>query len=394
MRIIFIISLIAAFALATVVCVCADVITSKSVVAEATSLQSRRLRSEVNIFRIRRPVDGSISSDDESNSAEPLASADVDQSPPIRKRKHIPLDVEYASGILVNLKNAGNGDATTSSAGSRPNREKEKGQQLNLNMNNAEETADVPSAPRKTFKRSTDQVRQDITLFLHQRMKADGSLPLGTNSEAASRFGRSHSTISRIYKELKPKSAYERVIPDQERQDIVSFLRHRMNSEGSLHYGTIAVAARHFDRHRSIIYRIYKKIKPKSANERSITEEERQDIVLFLRQRMNSEGSLHYGTINDAIKHFGENRKTIERIYNEVKSVNERGITDQEQNDIMLFLRQRMNTEGLLQYGAIRKAAQHFGRHKNTISRIHNKMISNISIERGALIDEKTIVPT
>jgi hypothetical protein len=270
MRIIYI---IAAFALATVVC--ADIITSNSGVADATSLQSRRLRSEVNIFRIRRPVDGSISSDDESNSAEPLASADVDQSPPIRKRKHIPLDVEYASGILVNLKNAGNGDATTSSAGTRPNREKEKGQQLNLNMNNAEETADVPSAPRKTFKRSTDQERQDITLFLRQRMKADGSLPVGTNTEAASRFGRHESTISRIYKQLKPKSATERFITDEERQDIVSFLRQRLNAKGSLPQGTIHEAAENFGRHRNTIKRIYIKMIP---NERGAHIEEKNIV--------------------------------------------------------------------------------------------------------------------
>jgi hypothetical protein len=39
----------------------------------------------------------------------------------------------------------------------------------------------------------------------------------------------------------------------------------------------------------------------------------------------------------------------------------------------MLSLRQRMNAKGLLQYGAILEAAQHFGRHKNTISLIYKK---------------------
>jgi hypothetical protein len=50
--------------------VCADVITSSSGMAEATSLQTRRLLADVHEARIRRPVDGILSSDDESTSAE------------------------------------------------------------------------------------------------------------------------------------------------------------------------------------------------------------------------------------------------------------------------------------------------------------------------------------
>jgi DNA-binding transcriptional regulator YhcF (GntR family) len=263
MRIISIISLIAAFALATVVC--ADTNTSKSLVPEATSLQSRRLNGEVHVVRIRRPVDGSIISDDESTSAEAVASASGDPSPPIRKRKHIPEDVEYASGILVNLKNAGNGADTASSPGTRPNRQKHK-DQLNLNRNddNPEETADVPSAPRKTFKKSTEKERQDMVLFLRHRMKGDGSLPFGTINLAAEHFGRHRTTISRIYTELKPNSADERGTTEQERQDIVSFLRQRMNAEGKVPYGTNIQAAKHFGRHENTISRIYNELKPKS----------------------------------------------------------------------------------------------------------------------------------
>jgi DNA-binding transcriptional regulator YhcF (GntR family) len=266
MRIISIISLIASYALATVVCVCADVITSNSGVADATSLQTRRLRGEVHVVRIRRPVDGSsISSDDESTSAEAPAAASGDPIPPIRKRKHIPEDVEYASGILVNLKNAGNGDDAASSPGTRPNRQKQKGQ-LNLNRNddNPEETADVPSAPRKTFKKSTEKERQDMVLFLRHRMKGDGSLPFGTINLAAEHFGRHRTTISRIYTELKPNSADERGTTEQERQDIVSFLRQRMNAEGKVPYGTNIQAAKHFGRHENTISRIYNELKPKS----------------------------------------------------------------------------------------------------------------------------------
>jgi hypothetical protein len=327
-------------------------------VADATSLQTRRLRGEVHVVRIRRPVDGSsISSDDESTSAEAPAAASGDPIPPIRKRKHIPEDVEYASGILVNLKNAGNGDDAASSPGTRPNRQKQKGQ-LNLNRNddNPEETADVPSAPRKTFKKSTEKERQD----------------------------------------MEPKSANERFITEQERQDIKLFLRQRMNAKGSLHYGTNTEAAKHFGRHKSTISQIYKELKTKSAYERVIKDQERQDIMLFLRQRMKEDGSLHRGTVAEAADHFSRGRHTIQKISKELKPkfAYERVIADQERQDIMHFLRQRMNAKGLLHYGAIHDAAKHFGRHKNTILRIHNKMTPNFTIERGALIDDKTIGPT
>jgi hypothetical protein len=263
MRIISLISLIAIFALATVVC--ADVITRSSGVSEV-----RRLRSEVNIFRIRRPVDGSISSDDESTSAQALAAASRNPSPPIRsrKRKDITEDVEYASGILVNLKHAGNDDDTASSTETRPNRQKQKDQlDHNRNDENAEETADVSSPPRKTFKKSTDQERQDITLFLRQRMNAYGSLPLGTITEAAIHFGRHRVTITRIYNELNPISAKSRAASNQEQQDIMLFLRQRMNSEGTVRYDTINEAAKHFNRHQKTILRIYKKMTLKSVNE-------------------------------------------------------------------------------------------------------------------------------
>jgi hypothetical protein len=100
-----IISVIAAFALATVVC--ADVSKSNSGMVEATSLQTRRLRAEVHEARIRRPFDGVVSSDDESTSAEALATKNGDQAPPSRKRKSMSIDVQDASGILVDLKNAG-----------------------------------------------------------------------------------------------------------------------------------------------------------------------------------------------------------------------------------------------------------------------------------------------
>jgi DNA-binding transcriptional regulator YhcF (GntR family) len=384
-----IISLIAIFVLVTVVY--ADVITSNSGVAEV-----RRLRSEVNIFRIRRPVDGSISSDDESTSAQALAAASRNPSPPIRsrKRKDITEDVEYASGILVNLKHSGNGDDAASSTGMRPNRQKQK-DQLNLN-GNPEETADMPSpSRRKTFKKSTVQERQDIELYLRQRMKADGSLPYGTNTEAAKHFGRSQSTISQIYYELKP-NVKERVISYQERQDIVSFLRQRLKADGSLPRGTINEAAEHFNRNRHTIQKISKELKPVSALKRLITGQERQDIMMFLSQRINAKGLLPTGTFHEAAENFGRHHNTIKRIYKELKPkyAYERVVRDQERQDIMIFLRQRMNFKGLLQYGAIHDAAQHFGRHQITISRIYKNMIPKSKNEHGAQIDEKTIVPT
>jgi DNA-binding transcriptional regulator YhcF (GntR family) len=321
MRIISIISLIVAYALATVVCVCADVITSNSGVADTTSLQTRRLRGEVHVVRIRRPVDGSsISSDNESTFAEASAAASGDPIPPIRKRKHIPLDVEYASGILVNLKNAGNGDDAASSSGTRPNRQKQK-DQLNLNDANAEKIAVESSAPRKTYKKSTDQERQDIMLFLRQRIKSEGSLPPGTINKAAEHFSRHRNTISRIYSQLNPYSADERSITDQERQDIKLFLRQRMNSERLYIHAATHDTIKHFGQHRRTIERIYKEMKPKSAMELGISDQERQDIVSFLSQRMNADGSLPYGTINEATKHFDRHWITIQRIYKKMNPI-------------------------------------------------------------------------
>jgi hypothetical protein len=80
-----IVSVIAAFAFATAVV--ADVTPSSTGMAEATSLQTRHLRGEVHEVRIRphKPKDGTVSSKDESTSAEVPAGGD--QAPPIRKRK-------------------------------------------------------------------------------------------------------------------------------------------------------------------------------------------------------------------------------------------------------------------------------------------------------------------
>jgi hypothetical protein len=105
----------------------------------------------------------------------------------------------------------------------------------------------------RTWKKSTDQERKDIALFLRQRMNAEGILPPGSINEAAQHFGRNRHMIGNIYKELKPKSVHERqhVIPDQERQDIELFLRQRMNVEGSVPPGTINEAAHHFSIYRS-----------------------------------------------------------------------------------------------------------------------------------------------
>jgi DNA invertase Pin-like site-specific DNA recombinase len=327
--------LIAVFALAAVVC--GDVFTRHADSAEATSRQTRRLHSEINILRIRRPVDNIISSDDTSISA-----AGGDQAPPIRssKRKQIPVDIEYASEILVSLKHARNADdtapslETASSPETRPFREKHKGQ-LNLNEGNVYEIAGVSSIPRKTFKKSSDQ----------------------------------------------------------ERQEIVHYLRQRMNADGSLHYGSINHAVRHFGRHKSTISKIYKELIPKSASERDVTENERKEIVHYLRQRINADGRAPYGTNIEAAKHFGKHESTISRIYKELKQKSE--ITkEQERQDITLFLRQRMNAYGSLPYGTINEAAIHFGRSRSTISRISQKMIPKYAIEHGALLDAKTIVRT
>jgi transposase len=171
-----------------------------------------------------------------------------------------------------------------------------------------------------------------------------------------------------------------------------------MNTEGILPPGTINEASQHFGRHRSTISLIYKELKPKSVHERQrvIPDQERQDIELFLRQRMNVEGSLHLGTINEAAQHFGRHRDTIQRIYKELKpnSLKNRFITDQERDDIVLFLRYRMNAEGSLSPSTINEAAQHFGRHRVTIMRIYKELKPQSVRQRGAHIDEKTIVPT
>jgi transposase len=118
-------------------------------------------------------------------------------------------------------------------------------------------------------------------------------------------------------RETHPKPSKESTY--QERQDIVFFLRQRMNAEGSLPPGTIKEAAQHFSRHRRTIERIYKEFKPKSLKQRVITEQERQEIVLFLRQRMKAGGSLPHGTIIEAAQHFGRHQNTIGGIYKELK---------------------------------------------------------------------------
>jgi hypothetical protein len=71
--------------------------------------------------------------------------------------------------------------------------------------------------------------------------------------------------IGEIFKELKSNDRYTK---DQERQDIMLFLRQQMNAEGSLPYGTINDAAQHFGRHRSTISLIYKELKPKLVKKR------------------------------------------------------------------------------------------------------------------------------
>jgi transposase len=181
----------------------------------------------------------------------------------------------------------------------------------------------------KPSKESTYQGRQDIVFFLRQRMNAEGSLPPGTIKEAAQQFSRHRITIERIYNKLKPKSLKQRVITEHERQEIVGFLRQRIKVGGSLPPGTINEAAKHFGRHRVTISLIYQELKPKSLKQRVLTDQERQEIVLFLRHRMQIGGLLPYGTIYEATQHFGRHRQTIERIYNELiskpKSMKERG---------------------------------------------------------------------
>jgi DNA-binding transcriptional regulator YhcF (GntR family) len=251
---------------------------------------------------------------------------------------------------------------------------------------NTRETHPNPS------KESTDQERQDIAVFLRQRMNAEGSLPPGTIKDAAQHFSRHQRTIERIYKELKPKTANERLTTDQERQDIAVFLRQRMKAGGILPSGTINEAAQHFGRHRVTISQIYKELK---SSERYTKNQERQNIALFLRQRMKAGGSLPYGTIHEAAQHFGQRRHKIGEIYKELKPeslVKQRVITDQERQDIALFLRQRMKAGGILPSGTINEAAQHFGRHRVTISQIYKELKSKYAHEHGANIDTKTII--
>jgi hypothetical protein len=247
---------------------------------------------------------------------------------------------------------------------------------------NTRETHPNPS------KESIDQERQNIVLFLRQRMKAGGILPHGTISEAAQHFGQHRNMIERIYKELISNKRYTK---DQERQEIALFLSQRMKAGGVLPHGTIKEAAQHFGRHRNMIRDIFKELK---SNERYSKDQERQEIALFLRQRMKAEGLLPYGTINEAAKHFGRHRTTITHIYNELKpkSVDERQrvVADKERQDIVLFLRQRMNAEGSLPHGTIKEAAQHFDRHRDTIERIYKEWrAQSVSDRRYLLEDEK-----
>jgi hypothetical protein len=256
MRIIYV---IAAFALATVVC--ADVTTSN----DASSLQMRSLRAEVHEARIRRPVDGSISSDYESTSAQAPATTSGDQAPPSRKRKsmptdvqagslvklknaegvttgggaasskNIPIDVIYASGVLVNLKNAG---TMTNSGGVASSTGTWKQNGLNLNDANAGEIADAPGTPRKAS-------------------RSEGmSSPMTTGDSPA----RPLNMNGQVFVQGAPRMATIKST-DKERKEIVLFLRHRMK-HGSLAYGAIKEAAQHFGRHRDTIARIWHPFDP------------------------------------------------------------------------------------------------------------------------------------
>jgi transposase len=237
----------------------------------------------------------------------------------------------------------------------------------------------------KPSKESTDQERQDIMLFLRQRMKAGGILPHGTISEAAQHFGRHRNMIEKIYKELNSNERYAR---DQERQEIALFLSQRMNTGGVLPRGTIHEAAQHFGRHRDTIREIYKELKLKSPIHRYTKIHERQEIAFFLSQRMKAGGVLPHGAIKEAAKHFGRRRNTIADIYKELKS-NERYSKDQERQDIALFLRQRMKAGGSLPYGTINEAAKHFGRHRTTITHISNELKPKSVDERQRVVADK-----
>jgi hypothetical protein len=118
-----IISFIAAFTFALVVCV--DGTPTNPGVAEATSLQTRHLRGEAYQVRIRpyTPLDSTISSKDDSTSAE--APAGGGQAPPIRQKKSTSIENEAAAELLLHFKaaatiNNGGGAATTT--GLRPPR--------------------------------------------------------------------------------------------------------------------------------------------------------------------------------------------------------------------------------------------------------------------------------
>jgi hypothetical protein len=117
--------LIAAFVLLNVVC--ADVTPSISGLTEVTSLQSRRLRSELHEARFRppKPMDNMDTSEDVSNSAK--ISPGGDQSPPIRKRKSTSLEDEAAANLLLHFSaaatiNNGGGAGTTLNEIRRPPR--------------------------------------------------------------------------------------------------------------------------------------------------------------------------------------------------------------------------------------------------------------------------------
>jgi DNA-binding transcriptional regulator YhcF (GntR family) len=192
---------------------------------------------------------------------------------------------------------------------------------IGISSTTSKKTSTRETRPNPT-KKSTKQEREDIAQFLRQRMSTKGSLPSGTINEAAQHFDRHRTTISLIFKELKQKSVHERqrFTTDQERQDIVLFLRQRMEEGGSIPYGTINEAAQHFGRNRRTIAQIYQEFKPKFGKERFITDQERQDISIYLHHRIKAGGSLPRGTINEAAQHFGRHRDTISLIYKKLKT--------------------------------------------------------------------------
>jgi hypothetical protein len=78
-------------------------------------------------------------------------------------------------------------------------------------------------------------------LFLRHRMKADGSLPLGTINLAAEYFGRHRDKISQMYTELKQKYVNEPDIP--KRQDIVLLSAHECGRITSYWYYCFDISA-------------------------------------------------------------------------------------------------------------------------------------------------------